>query len=42
MSRLENKFQELKTMLETEDVDGMREMMRQSTARRTMFDDFCA
>lgn len=37
-----NKFSELKTMIESEDIDGMREMMRQSTARRTMFDDFCA
>lgn len=37
-----NKFSELKMMIESEDIDGMREMMRQSTARRTMFDDFCA
>ena len=37
-----NKFSELKTMIESEDIDGIREMMRQSTARRTMFDDFCA
>ena len=33
-----DKFQELKTMLETEDVAGMREMMRYSTERRTLFD----
>lgn len=33
-----NKFQELKTMLETEDIDGMRQMMRHSTQRRALFD----
>jgi len=33
-----DKFNELKTMLETEDVDGMREMMRHSTRRRALFD----
>ena len=33
-----DKFTELKNMLETEDVDGMREMMRYSTARREKFD----
>lgn len=33
-----NKFTELKNMLETEDVDGMRAMMRYSTARREKFD----
>ena len=33
-----DKFNELKAMLETEDVDGMREMMRHSTARRALFD----
>ena len=33
-----DKFNELKTMLETEDVDGMREMMRHSTKRRALFD----
>ena len=33
-----NKFNELKTMLETEDVDSMRKMMRHSTERRAMFD----
>ncbi len=33
-----NKFCELKSMLEAEDVDGMREMMRHSTRRRALFD----
>ena len=33
-----DKFQELKSMLETEDVDGMRKMMRHSTERRALFD----
>ena len=33
-----NKFQELKAMLESEDVDGMRKMMRHSTERRALFD----
>ena len=33
-----DKFNELKAMLEAEDVDGMREMMRHSTARRALFD----
>ncbi len=33
-----DKFNQLKTMLETEDVDGMREMMRHSTKRRALFD----
>jgi prephenate dehydrogenase len=33
-----NKFNDLKTMLETEDVDSMREMMRHSTKRRALFD----
>ena len=32
------KFNELKTMLENEDIDGMREMMRHSTKRRALFD----
>jgi prephenate dehydrogenase len=32
------KFEELKTMLETEDIDGMRKMMRHSTERRALFD----
>ena len=33
-----NKFNDLKTMLETEDVESMRAMMRHSTERRTLFD----
>ena len=33
-----DKFIELKTMLETEDIDGMRSMMRHSTERRALFD----
>ena len=33
-----DKFNELKTMLEAEDVDGMRMMMRHSTERRALFD----
>ncbi len=33
-----DKFHELKVMLETEDVDGMRKMMRYSTERRALFD----
>ena len=33
-----NKFQELKDMLEVEDIDGMRKMMRHSTERRSLFD----
>jgi prephenate dehydrogenase len=32
------KFGELREMLEKEDVDGMRRMMRHSTARRSLFD----
>ncbi len=32
------KFSDLKTMLETDDVDGMRAMMRHSTERRELFD----
>ena len=32
------KFNELKTMLENEDIDGMRKMMRHSTERRALFD----
>ena len=32
------KFNSLKTMLENEDVDGMRAMMRHSTRRRALFD----
>ena len=33
-----DKFKELKTMLQTEDIDGMRKMMRHSTQRRALFD----
>ncbi len=33
-----NKFNQLREMLETEDVDAMREMMRHSTKRRALFD----
>ena len=32
------KFNELKSMLEKEDIDGMRKMMRHSTKRRALFD----
>ena len=32
------KFKELKSMLEAEDIDGMRKMMRHSTERRALFD----
>ena len=33
-----DKFKELKSMLEAEDIEGMREMMRHSTQRRALFD----
>ena len=33
-----DKFNELKTMLERDDIDGMRKMMRHSTERRSLFD----
>ena len=33
-----NKFSELKTMLENEDIEGMRSIMRHSTKRRALFD----
>ena len=33
-----NKFNTLKTILETDDIDGMRAMMRHSTERRALFD----
>ena len=33
-----NKFNELREMLEAEDIDGMRNMMRHSTERRALFD----
>ena len=32
------KFTELRAMLEAEDIDGMRAMMRHSTERRALFD----
>ena len=38
MDMFMDKFGELKTMLETEDIDGMRKMMRHSTKRRALFD----
>ena len=38
MDMFMEKFGQLRQMLMTEDVDGMREMMRQSTARRALFD----
>ncbi len=38
MNLFMDKFTQLKTMLETEDVDGMRAMMRHSTQRRALFD----
>jgi len=38
MNLFMDKFMELKTMLETDDVDGMRNMMRHSTQRRALFD----
>ncbi len=33
-----DKFKELKAMLQAEDIDGMRKMMRHSTERRALFD----
>ena len=38
MNMFSEKFNQLKTMLENEDVDGMRKMMRHSTERRALFD----
>ena len=38
MDMFMDKFQELKTMLQNEDIDAMRQMMRHSTARRALFD----
>ena len=38
MNMFIDKFNELKDMLETEDIDGMRAMMRHSTERRALFD----
>jgi hypothetical protein len=32
------KFNDLKTMLERDDIEGMRAMMRHSTERRALFD----
>lgn len=38
MNLFVDKFNELKAMLENEDIDGMRRMMRHSTERRALFD----
>lgn len=38
MDMFMDKFKELKSMLETEDIDGMRKMMRHSSERRALFD----
>ena len=38
MNMFMDKFCELKTMLETEDIEGMRSMMCHSTQRRVLFD----
>ena len=38
MDMFMDKFKELKSMLQTEDIDGMRKMMRHSTERRALFD----
>ena len=38
MNLFMNKFNALKAMLENEDIDGMRAMMRHSTERRALFD----
>ena len=38
MNQFINKFNDLKTMLETDDIDSMRQMMRHSTERRALFD----
>ena len=38
MNLFMDKFNDLKSMLENEDVDGMRKMMRHSTQRRALFD----
>ncbi len=38
MNLFMDKFNELKGMLESEDIDGMRAMMRHSTQRRALFD----
>ena len=38
MNMFINKFNDLKAMLQIEDIDGMRAMMRHSTERRALFD----
>ena len=38
MTSFMNEFEKLKSMLENDDKDGMREMMRRSTSRRSLFD----
>ena len=38
MDMFMNEFAKLRSMIETEDIDGMRAMMRHSTARRALFD----
>lgn len=38
MNLFMDKFSELKSMLEADDIDGMRKMMRHSTERRALFD----
>ncbi|MBR6807270.1 MAG: prephenate dehydrogenase/arogenate dehydrogenase family protein [Clostridia bacterium] len=38
MDMFAEKFSSLRNMLESEDIDGMREMMRHSTSRRALFD----
>ncbi|MBE7043019.1 MAG: prephenate dehydrogenase/arogenate dehydrogenase family protein [Ruminococcaceae bacterium] len=38
MDMFMEKFKELKAMLEAEDIEGMRKMMRHSTERRALFD----
>ena len=38
MDMFMDQFKELKAMLEAEDIDGMRKMMRHSTERRALFD----
>ena len=38
MDMFMNEFEKLRGMIETEDIDGMRAMMRHSTARRAVFD----
>ena len=38
MNMFEDKFKELKAMIENEDIESMRKMMRHSTERRALFD----